>query len=282
MIEVLSTQVSEDLLKLLFSEEEYEVHSSFSNGFNLKIGDCLSFIGNKDNTKIPYGVLIKDDKVSEVIDVINKNETIFKWDSYAGKLVSKELVINLFCGKSYNSSFHKTDTPINDEQIKLLMKLIDVKLYTGFDATIEELLQQDESINELYNSFSSNDTEVVRNLLKKWIGKGRGLTPSGDDFLQGILVVNYFHPMLSELFCNEILNLVMSGYTTDISKSYFLSALQGLFVEPIKILYEALKENDLPLLQNSIHRILNFGHTSGSDIVAGIFVGLRYIERNYM
>ena len=152
-------------------------------------------------------------------------------------------------------------------------------LFTGFDMTIEELLYKEkEKIQELYRAFKSNDKDYIVMSLKRWIGRGRGLTPSGDDFLQGILFVNEMYPILSKRFKEGIGDLIEKGYTTDISKNYFISALQGLYTEPLLQFYKALEKQDIVGIRKSVIGILRFGHTSGVDIVTGLLTGFIYLK----
>lgn len=278
MITIKATHISNELIDLL-NEEKYLVHSCFDSGCNLRIGNILCFIGNKYNTKVPYGILLREYDVIRFVEKINPDVTWFRWDAKEKRLVSSEVIIDAGLGESYNSSLLKLAYDITEQQITLAESVICKSLVTGFDMTIEELLYKEkEKIQELYRAFKSNDKDYIELSLKKWIGRGKGLTPSGDDFLQGILFVNEICPILSKRFKEAIEVLIEKGYTTDISKNYFASALQGLYTEPLLQFYKALEKQDVIGIRKSVAGILRFGHTSGVDIAAGLLAGIIYLK----
>ena len=115
--------------------------------------------------------------------------------------------------------------------------------------------------------FSTSEYARAAYVLCKLIGLGIGLTPSGDDFLCGVLAGAHLmcqtgHPFIRQLSArlSECLSL-----TNDISQSFLTLALQGQFSRPVLLLQ---KEIEPELLYRNFQAI---GHSSGLDTLCGIF-----------
>lgn len=109
------------------------------------------------------------------------------------------------------------------------------------------------------------------------IGLGKGLTPSGDDFLVGFLSVLW---RLISVDHEPLLSLRTtirqhSTKTNDISSMFLIKACEGEFSRPIVNLL-ATKEIDVKRIQKFVGVIMDLGHSSGVDLLCGIYYGLRY------
>ncbi|MDB1125449.1 DUF2877 domain-containing protein [Vibrio algarum] len=107
------------------------------------------------------------------------------------------------------------------------------------------------------------------------IGKGEGLTPSGDDFLIGVLAVlsglKQCIPETDIIFKRLQVASILLSTTTDISAHYLELALAQHFSEPVQWLvyrlFNVTKEADIQVCM-SIN--INIGASSGADTAAGI------------
>lgn len=274
MINISAVSISSELLDIL-SEENYYIHSCFESGLNIKVGNMLTFIGNKSDTLVPYGILLKKRDVDKLRENTDRAISTFIWKEAEKKFESSNITIEVKGSSKYSSTLNTASTALEEKQISLIKDNIDLSLFTGFDLTIEDIItQKTKDIRELQDCFMSTNKVEIEKVLKGWIGRGRGLTPSGDDFLQGILFVNSMCTILSSEFLEAIESLLDQEYTTDISKNYFLCALRGMFTQPLLELYKSVEESNLLMVRKSIDEILKFGHTSGTDIIAGVYVGL--------
>lgn len=110
----------------------------------------------------------------------------------------------------------------------------------------------------------------------RWlIGRGPGLTPSGDDMLTGMLAVLVAakRPIHHFLPPEDQLRLL----TTSVSCSYLHSARQGEFSTPVLKVMRCLQSGRFAL--PAIHRLLAIGHTSGADIVLGIAIAQHWLQK---
>ncbi|WP_207663105.1 DUF2877 domain-containing protein [Clostridium sp. Marseille-P2415] len=102
------------------------------------------------------------------------------------------------------------------------------------------------------------------------IGLGIGLTPSGDDFLCGVLAGltlsgNWDHPFASILREKITANL---HNTNDISRTFICCALSSHFSKPIKDLIPPSSPGEILASFEAV------GHSSGIDSLCGIYYAL--------
>lgn len=270
--------VSAELMKILKDNEEYTVHSCFEKGFNIKVNEFLCFVGNRQNTKLPYGILLKEQHVFPLLELMDGRKLSFIWNKDKMQLSSEEITIELKECLCFSSLLKQRHNKPQDIYFDFLKDNIDMNLKTGLGLSLLQLINdKNERREKLYFSFQSKEEDSIRSALLEWIGYGLGLTPSGDDFLVGILFANKINPILGENFLQVLLGLVREQkYTTDISTHYYMSAFENCYNDALLDIYHGLLTADKGMLKRSIVKILQFGHTSGCDIMAGVLGGLNY------
>lgn len=111
--------------------------------------------------------------------------------------------------------------------------------------------------------------------LTYYLGRGQGLTPSGDDFLVGLYCVSFCNNHLQELM-QDLKNIKFRDYTTTISAEYLEAARKGHFnPDLLELLACETKEE----FENIVNEILAIGHSSGKDTLEGIQLGLNMIDK---
>lgn len=109
--------------------------------------------------------------------------------------------------------------------------------------------------------------------LSRLLGLGEGLTPSGDDFLCGVLASTYMGQSKEKSRFRELLGgLIEDGLlrTNEISAGFLRCAAQGYFSLPVLELSRGS-------LARSVSDFSKTGHSSGSDTLSGIIFGLEHI-----
>lgn len=275
-MKVQAQNISAELMKLLSDKEEYAVHSCFESGFNIKVNKFLCFVGNRKNTKLPYGILLKEQHISPLLELMNGRKISFLWNKEMSQLVTEEITIELKGCKSFSSFLDQKPCKISRCCFDLLKDNIDMNMKTGLGVSLEQLINEDNRAREtLYSSFQSKEKDFIKSVLLKWVGYGLGLTPAGDDFLVGILFAHRICNILSEEFLEELEEIIKEEkYTTDISTHYYISAFENCYNDALLDMYQALITVDKKMMRKSIDKILEFGHTSGRDMMAGILVGV--------
>ena len=110
-----------------------------------------------------------------------------------------------------------------------------------------------------------------------WMGRGPGLTPSGDDVLMGMLAALRFSGALdpsSLLGLGASLEAAARRLTTEISAEHLRHACRGMVAGPIRDLLVALDGGDTDVVSGAVDRLGRYGHTSGMDSTLGVVMGL--------
>ena len=77
---------------------------------------------------------------------------------------------------------------------------------------------------------SLKDTDAnVEQQLRYLIGRGQGLTPSGDDMLVGMLFIHSIHPYIAKIHLEKIKQLINEPLTTLVSQTFLKYAVNDQF-----------------------------------------------------
>jgi hypothetical protein len=107
------------------------------------------------------------------------------------------------------------------------------------------------------------------------IGLGPGLTPSGDDFLGGIMIALNLLEEVEK--CRVLASAVenAASATNDISRAHLNAAAQGVGAEPLHATIGDVISNRNHALKASLERLDAIGHCSGWDALTGVVITLR-------
>ena len=100
-------------------------------------------------------------------------------------------------------------------------------------------------------------------------GLGSGLTPSGDDVLVGTLLCLSVLPHENLGVLRNAIIAEVRGRTTRISEAYLEAAARGEAGEAWHGLIRVLPGHDRAAIVSAARRVMAFGETSGSDMLAG-------------
>lgn len=245
-------EVSSSIMELLKEENAIDLHSSFNNGINIKVKDRLIFLGNQ---KGPSAIYIPKDVASTIITISSDKPIIF----VNNRLIFKEIALTLDFSDAQIISYDLKHVIVPPHTITNCFKLIyNYNFPIGLNMSTQTFL----------------DTILTQpNLVSYLMGRGQGLTPSGDDILVGMLSYHMIHPYLTDTFINKIHELIGKKVTTDISINYLKDALNGLFSQQIMDLYLAMAQNKNII--GHLYNISNFGASSGKDLLCGIALGIK-------
>lgn len=119
-------------------------------------------------------------------------------------------------------------------------------------------------------------TDKLDRFFYKFAGLGMGLTPSGDDFLTGLLATwQYFEFPLYKKIENHSAEWLrmLKGRTTTVSYFMLKQCLEGQVNEALLNVLDNIDGNPIPHLQ----RILEMGSTSGTDMLTGVSVAYQQL-----
>jgi hypothetical protein len=125
-----------------------------------------------------------------------------------------------------------------------------------------------------------SDAVAVERALGLLVGLGPGLTPSGDDFIVGLLAGLWCRAAREQRLRNLLAALAeplarLAGKTNAISRQFIGNAVAGQFSEPVVELVAALAGRAARDVPSSARTALRTGHSSGADTIVGLVFGLR-------
>lgn len=148
--------------------------------------------------------------------------------------------------------------------------------------------------NNLYSSFISNkiiefmfrivnkDIENISITTKNFIGFGPGITPSSDDFLCGFMTSIVYFGMYYDLDLEKIYDLNKDMISEieineeEISHNLLKHCVKGNTQKMItNLMLSIIYESDEEEVSQSLREAISFGDMSGTDMVCGIYLGIR-------
>jgi hypothetical protein len=258
---------------------EYCLHSRFTSVVNYSFDNNLLSIVSKKIESGPVNIVV-DDIVQFLKDEIVINSR---------RLLCNAFVYGLEERLEYNSEISrnviadlKIETVINMLLPLLVENAPDLSLAFVFDESRKKYFK---SSFERYfiNRFSAGIEELragnAVECAEMINGLGFGLTPSGDDFIAGMLCALC---LLQEITGKENLaslrqNIFKAAESVNIiSLNAMKMAADGRFGENFKNMVSALAQNDERKLCQAVHKILNTGATSGADMLTGFLCAFIY------
>jgi len=130
----------------------------------------------------------------------------------------------------------------------------------------------------LYRARQTFSVTTFLTLVHDLVGLGEGLTPSGDDFLVGLLAVLHVTgclPLLSSPTIRERFWQYVRLGTSQLSGEFLRCALEGHFAEPVAMFVRALCMRETRVWQGYAATLAAVGYSSGVDAMVGIAFGCR-------
>jgi len=114
------------------------------------------------------------------------------------------------------------------------------------------------------------------------IGLGPGLTPSGDDFLGGVLIALHAFGRVRAAAClaGWVLPRARSG-TGAISLAHLACACEGEGIAPLHETLDALARGRPDALAAAVERLSGIGHSSGWDALAGLACAVNGVRHEF-
>jgi hypothetical protein len=120
-----------------------------------------------------------------------------------------------------------------------------------------------------YNILTKSATPDIA--IENLLGLGFGLTPSGDDFALGAISVFNLLGKDTEKIRKTILK-----YDYPLSRTMLLDAIDEYYSEPLHDFIDSLSHG-IPS-ERVLSNLLATGHSSGSDILAGVYYTLKCLS----
>lgn len=248
------------------------IHSVFANGFNVQYQNQLIYIGYKQQDLSVIGMNMTMPLLKDILKGIAVGELVkIKCVSDATELIELDWIIY---SRPEVFSFTLKDVAVVDLTLPTMSK--EALLNSGLVNVLDQAhvwqksgFSKSSQMKQLFETFTRQPQEKRDIFLGRFIGAGLGLTPSGDDFLQGMILLEKVIQAESriESYIQENLN---SRTTTDVSLAYYHALFAGFVNRSWVELFAAIEKNDRQTMIKTIKLIQNYGSTSGNDFLVGL------------
>ena len=249
----------------------YSIHSRFNNVINFISGEFLVSIVTKDIGAGPLNIVVAGIDINQIYSlIINEKSCILngiKYNNDISKQTGSTIKcdhINIFKFKSNLNAFKKC--LLENSPPKSLTFLMNEERKSNFKTSFEkEFIKKFKSGVE--QIFSSNYIDGI----KKIKGLGFGFTPSGDDFICGLLLgLNIARQFFQYELINKINEISFAAKGGNpISNAFILCAKQGLMFEKFKkLVFSILYLDEIKIFENT-KQLCSIGATSGADMGVG-------------
>lgn len=226
----------------------------------------------------PMGWVIKSDDFFAIHDMIAQQRPAIN-RQVNGDLVIGELTLSNQCRKLNLTVLQ----PFTVQKKHVYCQLSSIRHKTGLFGELASVLTQ--PLNQDLQSLMTQIIHFINHRpfdLDKFIGLGPGLTPTFDDILVGIFSALYTDsslrkrlPMMHLYLGDSKLELL----TTKISATFLSYAFKGIFTLNLLAVISSIRQYNQHGL--SIKKLLGYGHSSGADLLLGIWIGSLILEQYY-
>jgi len=267
-------EVKSNLLPLYLNNHSVgKVHSKFNSGLNVQIDDALLYVGCSGTPLSAFGLNIEEEKLKAILNSVRIDDIV----------VNKGDKLNFYSIDGTITIYYKEleEMDLTLPQIKCrINEIFDTRLYQylktiEFEKVIGINLDERTSkhVDLLLNS-DKTDWNLNVIIIRFFIGRGKGLTPSGDDILIGFTLALMMFGKFNS-WRKALEGEATRDRTTMISVAYLTALLQGYASEYFIRLVKLIDTVEMNEIEKTIKDVQSFGHTSGNDTLFGLFLGLK-------
>nr|WP_300002935.1 DUF2877 domain-containing protein [Tissierella sp.] len=293
-------EMSEDVKKLLENSNRGRVHSIYKNTINISLDERLIAIHPNNIIKSPMSLRMKSGEVDlESLDLkIGDSVEIYRDLLKLGKYI-----FGFRNAEEWNPSLWHIDIDFKEKNVKqyqFIKKMLEASIDEGNLKKIVLSLIENQPIEIREDDFFSvkvysalegfklavekRDIDKSLNSLFSILGLGIGLTPSGDDFIMGLMSVLLVSKRSSS-FIEELLSAIKERLKESLDKTTFLSselyfyAVEDKYSSIFLDIFDGIKKENKDNLFKSIQVLLAMGHSSGTDTLCGIVFAMNLIDK---
>jgi hypothetical protein len=262
----------------------YAVHSRFKRVVNFSNGRRFVFLASEDIGAGPLSIVLADAGSQQALARISSlrvEEHLLQVDEH---------LFNRDCIERYRSDFTLQDCiadrlPLNLELFRQLLTEASASDSLAFLIAAERVGNFTSSLQRAFVSrIQRGADQVFGGSLLEGIsmlkGCGAGLTPSGDDFIAGMLIGLHLVQQLRRRELRQVIDAVFRAATGDniFSNTFLDLASRGLLFEKMKKLIMALPRGESGAVRAAVLDLFAIGATSGADLATGLWMTL--LEEN--
>lgn len=249
------------------------MHSAFRSSFNVMFDHQLLNFSTVGMSVAPHGCVLDKDKIDRVLkngktnDLVKMENGIFTFYT-RGDIVELDLShlkeIDLSIPSLTMSKHDIKQTPLYS-----ILEHLAFNQYMGLNKT-EHVLESTERLKQI----KSHNPQEILQAIEYLIGRGNGLTPSGDDMLLGFSMVRLaFNP--HDIVIDYLKEGLSKRSTTAISQAYYDSLFVGYVNSIFLALLQAVESKNELEIHQLVQLITRYGHTSGYDTLFGFYLGMQ-------
>lgn len=255
---------------------EYFIHSSFKNSMNFFNKKRILTIGNKFIGGGPTNIIL------DTIAPIRNYSKVIKNDN---EILIGDIKILIDEEKIYDSKIKIKDFDIDKFYKNFALFVNFVKILSsnkGLSPLIDKNFIKNESLmykflikikNGIDKIFKGDLIDGIREIK----GVGIGLTPSGDDFIYGLMTGLKIIEIINGIDLSRMRKFIyeLAEGENLISNNFLYFASEGLFFEKTKNLIISLFHGDESEILERTRTLLQIGETSGVDFSVGFILTLK-------
>lgn len=309
---MIASNICKDIAKIIESNKMTgKIHSIFDNSFNVITDDnSIVTILSPSKSMSPNSIKIIDER-SFLSLGIKQGERVEFNKSYMS-LINKEIKIHYDEAIIWDSEpdfrIIKEKNKILHEKLHLIGQFLQQSGSRDGILNLLNTLEEVEDINlvldkeyilnkseifihkrfiDFIKAFKNNKVGEISELTNKIIGFGSGLTPSMDDFICGIMISNIYFTYFLDLDIDlaykinyEIVKNI-DNKTTKISEEMLKWASKAKVSQDVReLLVSLISTEDTKGILRKVSKVADFGHSSGTDILCGIYIGSKILLNN--
>ena len=272
-LEIIAT--STYALPLIQKISSIQVHSVYSHSVNLLINHHLLTIQTKGSALSPLSLIcsLNAQQLSQL-----------PWKR--GEYISARLIIAHDC-TFYDTALipHTMHKVRSGFYRNFAAEVIRLSQPQGFGRLLENIETDDLILNHvqkvLHNvevAFKQGLYQQAALLLSGLIGVGIGLTPSGDDFLCGVLAMLSAAAMQHTPLYRSLLQEIdiRIAQTNEISAAFLRCAMQNQYAQAVIDFFDINQLTDMKQV-SVLQSFQNIGHSSGMDTLFGIYFAAAFL-----
>lgn len=278
-------QASDFALHVLKNKRNGEIHSVYRKTINIRMDGVLLALQACQSPVSPISLITELTEDSMKGLNLQEGVTVTIADS---SVILGSHVFSFHTSEIIQTELKETLSLSCIQLLKEHLKAVILSSHTGGFDTIFHASQEKDSplpslilegsrnyLSQAYCSILDKDYTSSSNSLCRLIGLGTGLTPSGDDFLCGLLaglILTGKETSSFALLLKEEIRTHLSN-TNDISQAFLRCALDGRFSLPV------LRLANIPNVASIHSSFQQIGHSSGIDTLCGILFALFFYDK---
>ncbi len=255
----------------------YTQHSDFKKVTNFTYEQNLLIVSDNINYLSPNSIILSNINIPEIKTIKIESD----------KIIIKNKAIFLPKSAEYNSKFDYTlITSSKTEEflwqiqekylplfpLKSIAFVLDKNRQTHFKSAFEQ---------QFFKMISLAVADILDNKITSGIAKlkgtGTGLTPSGDDFIAGVLFGLHINEHLYHCDLTDLKNEILTVSETKnlFSANFIKSAHKGLYFYRLKQYLTKAYTHPADTKQE-LENLFSIGNTSGADLLTGLIITLKH------